>query len=288
VDLRVCYSIEEEGKLSNIIAFEPHRFESAAQYYLDGRPKYAQRLIRRVAALLGFNGTQRLLDLGTGPGQLALAFAPYVGEVTAIDPEPQMLRIAAEQAAKAGVRLNLQEGNSYTLDEALGRFDLVTIGRAFHWMDRTRTLETLDKLIRPNGAVALFATRHPTLPENGWHKDYDAMIDSYGEADSPRRARRSPDWVPHETILLDSPFSELERASVIERRLTPLDGFVSRALSFSISSPGRIGGRADELASAVRTTLSPYATGGMIPEVVESEALLAFRPSEAATCAGQA
>jgi len=174
------------------------------------------------------------------------------------------------------------------LDEALGRFDLVTIGRAFHWMDRARTLETLDKLIRPNGAVALFATRHPTLPENGWFKDYDAIIDSYGESDSPRRARRSPDWVPHEAILLDSPFCELERASVIERRLTPLDGFVSRALSYSISSPGRIGGRADELTSAVRANLSPYATGGMIPEVVESEALLAFRPAVAASCAGQA
>jgi SAM-dependent methyltransferase len=234
-------------------------------------------LIRRVANLLELCGTQKLLDLGTGPGQLALAFAPYVGEVTAIDPEPEMLRVAAEQAAKTGVRLNLLEGSSYTLDGSLGAFDLVTIGRAFHWMDRPRTLEALDKLIKPSGAVALFSTRHPSVPENEWLKDYDSLLDSFAEVDSPRRIRRTAQWVPHETVLLDSPFSELERIGVIERRLTPLEQLLTRASSFSITSPGRIGGRADELAEAVRATLLPYAADGMIREVVESEALLALR-----------
>jgi SAM-dependent methyltransferase len=261
-----------------VIAFDPGRFESAAPYYLEGRPRYADRLIRQVADLLGLCGTQRLLDLGTGPGQLAIAFAPYAGDVTAIDPEPEMLRIAAEQAAQVGVRLNLLEGNSYTLDGSLGPFELVTIGRAFHWMDRPRTLEVLDKLIQPAGAVALFSTRHPSVPENEWLKDYDALVDSYGEANSHRRIRRSAGWVPHEAVLLDSPFSELQRIGVIERRLTPLEQLVTRALSFSITSPGRIGARADQLAEAIRATLSAHAAEGMIREVVESESLLAFRP----------
>jgi SAM-dependent methyltransferase len=264
--------------MSMVITFEPRRFESAAQYYLEGRPGYADRLIRRIAELFGFNGDQKLLDLGTGPGQLAIAFAPYVGEVTAIDPEPEMLRIAAEQALKADVRLNLLEGNSYTLDGSLGPFDLVTIGRAFHWMDRPRTLQALDKLIRPGGAVALFSTRHPVVPENGWLEDYDALIDGHGEADSPRRIRRSAGWVAHESILLESSFSELERIGVVECRRTPLEQLVMRALSYSISSPGRIGGtRAEQLARAIRSILSTHAVDGMVREVVESEALLAFR-----------
>ena len=266
-----------------VIPFEKGRFESAAEYYLEGRPRYADRLIRQVADLLGLRGTQKLLDLGTGPGQLAIAFAPYAGEVTAIDPEPAMLRIAAEQAAKSGVRLKVLEGNSYTLDGSLGPFELVTIGRAFHWMDRPRTLEILDQLIRPGGAVALFSTRHPDVPENEWLKDYDSLADSYGEADSPRRIRRSADWVPHEAVLLDSSFSELRRIGIIERRLTPLEQLVTRALSFSITSPGRIGARADALAEAIRATLSAHAVEGMIREVVESEALLAFRPDSEST-----
>src|SRR5262245_4898832 len=73
---------------------EPSRFRTAAQYYLRGRPPYAAGLIRRVVQLCGLDATHRVLDLGCGPGQLALAFAPFVGQVVGIDPEPEMLRIA--------------------------------------------------------------------------------------------------------------------------------------------------------------------------------------------------
>jgi 2-polyprenyl-3-methyl-5-hydroxy-6-metoxy-1,4-benzoquinol methylase len=266
-------------QLPATIKFEPRRFESAAQYYLEGRPGYAGRLIDRVSSRLGFDGTQTLLDLGTGPGMLAIAFAPHVGAVTAVDPEPGMLQIAAAEAARAGVQLMLLEGSSYTLDKLSGPFDLVTIGRAFHWMDRPRTVEILDTLIRPGGAIALFATRHPNVPGNGWRKDFTGLIDAHSEPNSHREVMRSPDWVPQETIMFDSPFSMLERITIIERRATPVEHFVTRALSQSTTSPGRIAGRAEDLAQVVRATLSAYATDGIIREVVESEAVLAFRPA---------
>jgi ubiquinone/menaquinone biosynthesis C-methylase UbiE len=161
-------------------------------------------LIRRVSDRLGFDGSQTLLDLGTGPGQLALAFAPFVGAVTAIDPEPEMLRIAGEQARQAGARITLLEGSSYTLDERLGRFDLVSIGRAFHWTDRRATLQTLDRLVQSGGAVALFSTRHLDLPDNAWVEDFDALRDIHGERDSHRQLMRSAAWLSHEAILLES------------------------------------------------------------------------------------
>ena len=74
--------------------FQPRRFRSAAQHYVSGRPAYAHRLIRRVARFTGLSPDDRVLDLGCGPGMLAGAFAPLVGEVIAMDPEPEMLRIA--------------------------------------------------------------------------------------------------------------------------------------------------------------------------------------------------
>ena len=263
--------------LPNIITFDAHRFESAAQFYVAGRPKYAARLIERVASRLNFDGTQKLLDLGTGPGDLAIAFAPYAAEVTAVDPEPEMLRVASEQVRKACVQVKLIEGDSYRLDNLPGTFDFVTIGRAFHWMDRLQTLHSLDKLLAPDAAVALFSTRHPPLPENAWLKDYGALIEAYGEPGLSRQVRRSPEWVPHESMLLNSSFSELERIGVIELRSTSLESLASRALSYSISSPGRIGQRANDLEEAIRSTLLTHAHDGMIREVVESEALLAFR-----------
>jgi len=267
--------------VSKIIAFEPHRFAGAAAYYVEGRPAYADRLIERVSDALGFDGTQRLLDVGTGPGQLAIAFAPHVHEAVAIDPEPEMLRIAAEQARGAGVRLSLSEGSSYTLNEDLGHFDLVLFGRSFHWTDRKATLQTLDRLVTPDGAVALFSTRHPQGPDNAWEKDFDALRDIHAEPNSHRPIMRAPDWTPHEAVLLDSPFDTLERISVIERRATPVEHFVARILSLAATSPGRTLTPADELAAAVRKVLAPYAIDGRVAEVVESEALLAFRRGSA-------
>lgn len=267
--------------MSKIIAFEPRRFEGAAAYYVEGRPAYSDRLIQRVCEVLGLSGSQRVLDVGAGPGQLAIAFAPHVRDAVAIDPEPEMLRIAADQASRTGVRLSLLEGSSYTLNEDLGRFDLVVFGRSFHWTDRTATLRTLDQLVTPDGAVALFSTRHPSGPDNAWEKDFDALRDLHAEPNSHRPIMRAPDWTPHETVLLDSAFNALERISVIERRATPLEHFVARILSLASTSPGRTRTPPEKLADAVREALAPYAVDGHIREVVESEALLAFRRARA-------
>ena len=54
------------------------RFRSAAKYYLFGRPSYSSLLIRRVVELCVLNATHKILDLSSGPGQLAVAFAPFV------------------------------------------------------------------------------------------------------------------------------------------------------------------------------------------------------------------
>src|SRR5262245_29320373 len=111
---------------------EPGRFHTAARFYLQGRPPYAAALIRRVAQLCGVGPASRVLDLGCGPGSLALAFAPLVGQVVGIDPEPEMLRVAREDVARAGLRIDYREGSSRELGTDLGRFRLVVIGRAFH------------------------------------------------------------------------------------------------------------------------------------------------------------
>jgi hypothetical protein len=78
-------------------------------------------------------------------------------------------------------------------------------------------------------------------------------------------------------MLLDSPFRHLERLAVLERRATPLENIVARALSFSSVSHARIGARADDLTREVRDLLTPFAREGVITEVVESEALIARR-----------
>jgi SAM-dependent methyltransferase len=256
--------------------FDPRRFRSAAAYYVSGRLPYPSRLIRRVVDLCAVDGRCRVMDLGCGPGLLAVAFAPFAREVVAIDPEPEMLRIARERAAGAGVALTLVEGSSYDLRPDLGRFRLVTIGRAFHWMDRKETLQQLDSMIDPEGTVVLFGDHHRDLPDNRWNREYEALLDRYGPG-ARSAPWHTPAWLCHEAVLLDSPFDLLEGVAVVERRQTLVEVFVDRALSRSSTSPDRLGSKVDTLMGEVRELMGRFARDGLVTEVVEYSALIARR-----------
>ena len=89
------------GMTTDPLPFDPHRFRTAAAHYRAGRTAYPPLLIRRVAERVGVGSAHRVLDLGCGPGPLAIGFSYFAGEVVAIDPEPAMLREA--EAAAAGL-----------------------------------------------------------------------------------------------------------------------------------------------------------------------------------------
>jgi SAM-dependent methyltransferase len=255
------------------------RFASTVEHYVAGRPPYAPALIARVVQLCGVSAAHRVLDLGCGPGLLAIAFARHAGSVLAVDPEPEMLRAACAGAAAAGfaTRIEFVEASSNDIGAAFGTFRLAAIGRAFHWMDRAETLRRLDAAIEPDGAVVLFGDDHPDVPDNAWYAGYRALLDSYAPGDAARRGRRSPGYIASTAFLLDSAFHQLERVGVIERRRIPVEHLVDRALSMSSTSPARLGGRARELAASIRTLATRHAEGALITEVVESIALIAKR-----------
>ena len=254
------------------------RFSSAAQHYLLGRAPYAPRLIRRVALLCGLSASDHILDLGCGPAQIAVAFAPLVGRVTAVDPEPAMLEIAARHAETEAVAIDLVRGSSDALDEVAGRFRMAAIGRAFHWMDRTATLAALDARIEPGGAVVLFGDEHPELAENGWRKPFWELLHRHAADRAAETLRTDPNYRQHEAVLLDSAFSEIETISVWERRRTPVEHFVHRALSLSSTSPHRLADRGAALSAEIRTLMDRYATDARVPETVASIAVIARRP----------
>ncbi|OWJ65293.1 hypothetical protein BWR60_20385 [Inquilinus limosus] len=256
----------------------PRRFRTAAAHYLQGRPPYAAGLFLRIARTCGLDRDHRVMDLGCGPGQIAVALAPFAGEVVGIDPEPEMLAVAAEAAARAGVWVAWQQGSSYDLGPQLGAFRLVTMGRSFHWMDRMETLRRLDGMLDPGGAVVLIHDDHPKVPDNRWVKPYRELLERYSEDDVGRQIRKSPDWLNHTAVLLGSPFSRLEEVAVIERRRIPADSLIDRALSMSSVMSGTIGDRVEALIAEIEGLTAEYEADGTLGEVVTSTALIARRP----------
>ena len=111
------------------------RFATTAPLYEQFRPPYPAAFFQEVAERLGLKKSKTLIDLGTGPALLALGFAEYIGRVVAVDPEPSMLEAAREAVKRAGQEIMLVQGRAEDLPEDIGRFDVVTIGRALHWFD---------------------------------------------------------------------------------------------------------------------------------------------------------
>jgi SAM-dependent methyltransferase len=77
-----------------------------------------------VAQHLRFDRNQRLLDVGAGPGILAIGLAPYCGEVVGVDPEPGMVKAARAAAERAGVTVRFVEGRFEDITGKLGAFDI--------------------------------------------------------------------------------------------------------------------------------------------------------------------
>lgn len=248
-------------------------FKSTVAHYVAGRPNYAPALIAMVTAHLGLDKDHRLMDLGCGPGWLAVAFAPLVGSVVAIDPEPAMLDAASAIAAAHGVTIDLIEGSSYDIGPRLGSFRAVTIGRAFHWMDRADTLRRLDAIIEAEGAVILFNDVRPDVPQNAWYRPYNEVVEAFANSEvgfPPQRLR-------HEAPLLASPFNQLSRLGVVEQRIIAVESLIDRALSMSTSSPEQLGPRSARLADELMARMAPFTTDGHLMEVIESQALIAQR-----------
>lgn len=263
--------------MPSTIPFVPGRFHDAAAHYLAGRPAYSPGLIRRVAQARRLDGTQRLLDLGCGPGQLSLAFSTWVASAVAIDPEPAMLDMATQLTAGVAPNIEYRQGSSYDLSPELGRFQITVIGRAFHWMDRADTLARLDGLMDASGAVVLFNTSILDDPLNPWSAQYRALLDQYANRDPARAQRRSEDWESHDDVLSQSPFASLERISVVERRRVSVEQLKARPLSMSSLSRERLGEAQDELLNAIDELLREHANVGWLTERVESTAHIATR-----------
>jgi hypothetical protein len=67
----------------------------------------------------------------------------------------------------------LIRGKTEDLPDDVGSFDVVTIGRALHWMDREATLARLDRLVAPEGVILVCASFSAADRRNPWLDDYN-------------------------------------------------------------------------------------------------------------------
>jgi SAM-dependent methyltransferase len=132
--------------------WDPTLFRGSAAYYDQGRLPYAPGFAAELAGKLGQNGQGRLLDVGCGPGTVALAMAPHFAEVVGVDSDPDMLAEASRRAKRLGVRnASWVEARAEYLPAGLGVFRAVLFAQSFHWTDRDRAAAAAFEVIEPGG-----------------------------------------------------------------------------------------------------------------------------------------
>jgi SAM-dependent methyltransferase len=165
------------------------RFENA---YLEGSPPWdiGRAQPELVSLLEASRITGRVIDLGCGTGENAIAFAMAGLDVVGVDGSPEAIRQAREKALKRGVSIRFDVADVLDLGEHRGSFDTATDSGVFHVFDdddRPRYECSVREVLRPGGHLFLmcFSERQPgdwgprrvtqrELREtftDGWHVD---------------------------------------------------------------------------------------------------------------------
>ncbi|MCA1453871.1 class I SAM-dependent methyltransferase [Bradyrhizobium sp. BRP22] len=254
------------------------RFATTVDLYEQFRPPYPVAFFGEVAHRLALTKRHALIDLGTGPGLLALGFADYVGRIVAVDPEPNMLAVARQAAKRAGRDVTLIKSRAEDLPDSIGHFDLVTIGRALHWLDESTLGPLFERLVAPDGVVAICASSSATDGRNAWLEEYAAARRDWSEkklwseSRSGQRAQRELS-----SVLQGTTFEAAEVIRVESVNETTVADLAQRVLTFSSSSPAALGEKVEPMLRDVEARLMPMSRDGALTEFVVSTAQIARR-----------
>ncbi|MFD7054833.1 class I SAM-dependent methyltransferase [Streptomyces mirabilis] len=122
-------------------------FADTAPYYATYRPSIPKAVVRLVSQTVAAKQHPVLLDLGSGTGQVPAALHEAFAEIDVVERDPGMLAEAdkaLDSLTGTTVRLHNKPAERFTPPHAGWAADVVTVCRAFHWMDQPAVLSLLD------------------------------------------------------------------------------------------------------------------------------------------------
>ena len=263
-------------------AFRTDLYRGTASYYDRFRLPYPRELVddlcRRAAASGG-----RLLDLACGPGTVTFALSDRFDEVWAVDQEPETVAFGARKAAEMGVenvRWITGRAEDVVPDET---FDLVTIGTAFHRLDRERVAGRAMQWLRPGGHLALLWSATPLGGTEPWQERYiEIFTDWLDRLDArtrlPTDFQEHIDQLPHETVLEQAGFDVLDRSEFAGTHDWSVTELIGLIYSTSLLPRVVLGDRADEFEADFEERMRAVEPSGMFREPTRFAYDLARKP----------
>ncbi len=254
-------------------------FAGAAQFYDRFRAPYARAAIDVIAKTFDLAEGARLLDLGCGPGTIAIPLSHTVAEVVAVDPDAHMIVEGRRLAVSAG-RENIQwlQARAEDISSDAGPFRVTTIGQAFHWMDRDEVLRKLAILTADGGGLAL-VNPGKRRPQESWEPVANRIVAEF-LGPRTRHPKSNPQEPEHEPALRRSEcfsqFTAFEFPGTITRDVNSIIGCI---YSMSSSVRSLFGDDADLFEAKLTRALLKFNPAGVFDERVETEVIIAPKQS---------
>jgi ubiquinone/menaquinone biosynthesis C-methylase UbiE len=133
------------------------QFGATAAAYSTSKGHGDRTALAALVALAAPRATDTVLDIATGAGHTALAFAPHVKKVVAYDLTEAMLAETTKNAAQRGLsNLVTQHGPAEALPFANEEFDIVTVRLAsHHFADNAAAVREMARVVRTGGKVVV-------------------------------------------------------------------------------------------------------------------------------------
>jgi SAM-dependent methyltransferase len=237
----------------------------ARSYY--ARPPYAPALFERLLELTPGRG--RALDLGCGPGKVAVVLADHFAEVVALDPSTAMLEIG--QASDAGRHRNIvwvrERAETY-----VGKvdFDLVTAAASIHWPDHAVLFPKLARCA-PLLAVIIGDCLAPPCGEAAWLGFLKPWLARMADV-TPRIRPYDPKMFAAEGLRHEAWMDIGGRETFRHVFRQSVEDFVVCQHSRATWSPATMGGvLAAEFDRDLNALMRPYSADGMLELEIVSE-----------------
>jgi ubiquinone/menaquinone biosynthesis C-methylase UbiE len=182
------------------------RFDEMSAEYDQTRSEWAvetaDRVVERVLA--GVDGSETVVDIGTGTGILALDIAPHVGEVYALDISDEMRARARAKASDRGIE-NVTVGDGRFREPAASlalpeTVDLVVSNFAMHHLNNEEKADAVATIRSLLGAQGRFVLGDVVVFDEA-----DVSVEHYDpEVDDPATVDRLVDILETEGFVVES------------------------------------------------------------------------------------
>lgn len=256
-------------------------FRGTYKYYVEHRPNIPKEVIDVIVDHFNIKKTDRVLDMGCGTGQVALAMEGRCAEMVCLDPDPEMISKAKKATKDFKTKLfwiNLSAEDLGKIKEEIGSFKVATVSRAFHRMNQDLVLRHLDELIDKNGGVAAFSDSVIWKGDKEWQMILKKIIHKHLEkANCAGKGKTKASYELWENILARSAFNFVETYSVPDIRNWDIESIIGYVFSTSVGAPYLFGDQLEEFKEETKNTLLSINPKGMFQENVVWRIVLGSR-----------